>query len=232
MTTRGLPPALPLSEPRGARRPGPAVPQRVPTARKRRLWSQWVLFLPLVMAGCGPFTFPLAFSPTAAIEMPTTGRVVWVTVNDERLGDSSTWLGVVRTGDLVGDYVLQGGDSVALRMTRDVAVALRSKGYRAYESGAPPQQPDDTSLQIRIVRLAATVYVAAFQTPTWQWSSAFVCRAGIETSREPLWMDFVYMSDKQSISASSRKQEQATVEAFYRSAVNEVAHQFAAAVPP
>jgi hypothetical protein len=197
---------------------------------QRRL--HWVLFLALLTAGCGPFTFPLAFSPTAATELPTTGRVVWVTVRDERLGDSSTWLGVVRTGDVVGDYVLQGGDSVALRMTRDVVAALRSKDYRAYESGALPQQLGDTFLQIRIVRLAATVYAAAFQTPTWQWSSAFVCRAEIEASREPLWADFVYMSEKQSISASSRKQEQATVEAFYRGAVNEVVRQFTAAVPP
>jgi len=232
MATRGFTPALPLSELRRARRPGRAAPRRVPTVGKHRVWSHWVLVLPLVMAGCGPFTFPLAFSPTAAIELPTTGHEVWVTVSDERLGDSSTWLGVLRTGDVVGDYVLQGGDSVALRMTRDVVAALRSKGYRAHESDASPRQPEDTLLQIRIVRLAATVYVAAFQTPTWQWSSAFVCRAGIETSREPLWADFVYTSEKQSISASSRKQEQATVETFYRGAVNEVVRQFAAAVPP
>jgi len=184
------------------------------------------------MAGCGPFTFPLTFSPTATVELPTSGRVVWVTVSDERLGNSATWLGVVRTGDLVGDYVLQGSDSVALRMTRDVVAALRSKGYRASESGAPPRQPEDTLLQIRIVHLAATVHAAAFQTPKWQWSSGFVCRSTIETSREPLWADFVYTSETQSISASSRKKEQEAVEAFYRGAVSDVVRHFAAALPP
>jgi hypothetical protein len=158
--------------------------------------------------------------------------VVWVTVTDERLGDSSTWLGVVRGGDIVGDYVLQGGDSVALRMTRDVVAALRFKGYRADEPGAQPRQPEDAFLQIRIVRLAATVYAAAFQTPKWQWSSGFVCRSSLGMSREPLWTDFVYTSEIRSISASSRKKEQEAVEGLYRGAVNELVRQFTAAVPP
>jgi hypothetical protein len=166
------------------------------------------------------------------IEPPTTGRVVWITVTDERLGDSSsTWLGVLRGGDIVGDYVLQGGEPVALRMTRDVVAALRSKGYRAYESGAPPRQLEDTLLQLRIVRLAAIAYVAAFKTPKWQWSSAFVCRSELLTSREPLWTDFVYFETR-SVSASSQQEQEKTVEAFYREAVSDVVRRFAAAVPP
>jgi hypothetical protein len=158
--------------------------------------------------------------------------VVWVTVTDERLDDSPTWLGVVRAGDIVGDYVLQGGDSVALRVTRDVVAALRSNGYRATESGPQLRQPEDTFLQIRIIRLAATVYAAAFQTPKWQWSSGFVCRSGIGTAPEPLWADFVYTSEIRSISASSRKKEQEAVEGLYRGAVNELVRQFTAAVSP
>jgi hypothetical protein len=231
MTTGAPTPAPPFMEPRGAGQPG-AVQRPFSTERKRPLRSHWVLFFTLLTAGCGPFTFPLTFSPTATTELPTTGRVVWVTVSDERLGDSSTWLGVVRTGDVVGDYVLQGGDSVALRMTRDLVAALRSKGYRAYESGAPHQPSEGTFLQIRIIRLAATVYAAAFQTPKWQWSSAFVCRSGLGTSREPLWADFVYTSETRSIPAASRKREQEAVEGFYHETVNEVVRQFTTAVPP
>jgi hypothetical protein len=227
MTAEALAATHPLTNPEAPDNPGRGCSG---SAGRRHLLA--TLSLTLLMAGCGPFTFPLTLSPTPSVELPTTGRVVSVTVSDERLGDSSTWLGVVRSGNAVGDYVLQGGDSVALRMTRDVVAALRSQGYRASESGVPLQQPEDTFLQIRIVRLAATVYGAAFQTPKWQWSSAFVCRSGRRSSRELLWADFVYTSETRSISASSRRKEQEAFEVFYRGAVDHVVREFTSAVPP
>ena len=195
------------------------------------LRSYWVFYLAVFAAGCGPFTFPVTFSPTAPIEPPTTGRAVWVTVTDERMGDSSTWLGVVRAGDIVGDYVLT-QESVALRVTHDVVAALRAKGYRAEPSDGPTRSPEDTLLHIRIIRLATFAFAGAFKTPKWQGSSAFICRSEIGTSPDPLWLDFVYVFEIRLMSTFSRKKEQEAVEAFYRAGIDEVVRKFVAAVPP
>jgi hypothetical protein len=161
--------------------------------------------------------------------MPAVGRPVTVSVIDDRLGVSATWLGFEQGGDLARDLIFEHGDSLAHRFSQDLVMSLRSKGFRA-EEATEPAQPQAIALEIQIVRFALTVHARGLTKPAWQASWAFVGRAYAEGVPEPTWADFIHTTREERLSTWSLKRYQETIEAYYRQAVSELVDRFSAAV--
>jgi hypothetical protein len=190
-----------------------------------------LLTIPL-FGGCGPFVFPISFAATTSGQLPASGPAVVVVVTDDRGGDSPTWLGVIRAGGVVGDYVLDGGDPLARRVAGDVIASLRSQGYRADLARPQTANAEDTVLTIRIVRFAVQAEAPAFKSVAWRASWAFVCRSSVATSPRPPWLEVVYGMRQESLSTRSRKEAQDAIEAFYRAAIDDLVTHFRTAVTP
>jgi hypothetical protein len=192
----------------------------------------WLLLLAFVLSGCAPLTsVPMAISATPHVELPAAGRPLNVRVFDDRLGDPPAWLGFEQGGNVARDLVLEGEDSLAHRMSRDVMISLRSKGFRAEERNGPAEL-GATALDIRIARFALTVHARGFSKPAWQASWAFVGSAYAEGEPEPLWTDFIFTMHEESLSTWSLKKYQETIEGYYREAISEIVARFMAVVTP